>query len=161
MLLPHLTCDDSELANTFDGRKFGHHEMAFYDVRGALTRHRYSKRIYGPERALIILPKILLMVLKANVDTLVDFLQVVQDHPVLKYADPADRTYNLYKAAAAAAEKILRAGILQVSGFRHPHNRCGSLSVSLLVSKLGNLARYVYQRLSHSPPKPLPGLLWE
>ena len=70
--------------------------------------------------ALVLLPEILPQVSEASVDTIVDFLQVVQDHPLLKYADPTGSKYDLYKAATEAAEKILTPELIQVSSFLRP-----------------------------------------
>jgi len=132
-----LTCGHSNiLLNTFEDPKY---KLVLHYVWRInwLPDRMMSKRIYGPEEALTLLPKILPKVLEAGLDTLDDFLQVVQDHPLSKYTDPSDRRYDLYKAAAEAAEKLLDRELFQVSAFfLHPHNRCGSLGISLFVQQM-------------------------
>ena len=41
----------------------------------------------------------------------------MQDHPLLKYADPADRMFDLYQAAAAASKKFLGPELFEVCGY--------------------------------------------
>ena len=89
---------------------------------------------------MILLQNILPKVSEASVDTLDEFLQVVQDHPLLNYADPADRMYDLYKAAAEASEKFLDPKLFEVSGYLHPHNRVAYWSSSLLLA-IGGTSR--------------------
>jgi len=119
-----LTCGRSEFSDTFEDPKFGFHKIALHNVWGGNVSGRsvpvHSSRLYDPGEALTLLPKILPKVLEADVDTLDDFLQVVQDHPPLKYTDPAHRMYDLYKAAAEAAEKLLDRELFRVSAFFTP-----------------------------------------
>lgn len=99
----------SEVSETFKDPKSGHRYSAkttFHNDWDQLRTTSDANRICGKEPAMILLPKILPKVTEANVDTLDEFLQVVQDHPLLKYADPADRIFDLYQAAAAASEKF-------------------------------------------------------
>jgi len=87
-----------------------------------------------------LLPKILPKVTEASVDTLDKFLQVVQDHPLLKYADPADRMYDLYQATAAASENFLGPELFEVCGYYIPHNRVAHWYFPLL-SAIGGASR--------------------
>lgn len=105
----------SEVSETFKDPKSGHRYSAKTTLHNDWDQLRTTgdaNRICGKEPAMI-LPK----VTEANVDTLDEFLQVVQDHPLLKYADPADRMFDLYQAAAAASEKFLGPELFEVCGY--------------------------------------------
>ena len=110
-------------------------EATFHNIRDAIGTSRYTNlKIPGDEPAMILLQKILPMVTEASFDTLDEFLQVVQDHPLLKYADPAGRMYDLYKATAKASEKFLGPELFKVCGHFHllVHNRVAHWYSSLL-----------------------------
>jgi len=111
----------SEVSKTFKFKKFGRRYSAkttFCTVRDEIWRESDTDWISGEEPAMILLLKILPKVTEASVDTLDEFLQVVQDHPLLKYVDPADRMYyDLYQAAAAASEKFLGPELFEVCDY--------------------------------------------
>jgi hypothetical protein len=110
----------SEVSKTFEDPKFGHRyfdETSFHNSWHELGTSRDTNQISGEYPTMVLLPKILPKVTEASVETLDEFLQVVQDHPLLKYADPADEMYDLYRATAAASEKVLGPELFEVRGY--------------------------------------------
>jgi hypothetical protein len=110
----------SEVSKTFEDPKFGHRyfdETSFHNSWHESGTSRDTNHISGEYPTMALLPKILPKVTEASVDTLDEFLQVVQDHPLLKYVDPADEMYDLYRAAAAASEKVLGPELFEVRGY--------------------------------------------
>jgi hypothetical protein len=146
---------NSEVRKTFEDPKFGRRsrnsaETTFHAITDGIGAPRFVHQMSGVGPAMILLPKILPKVTDASVDTLDKFLQVVQDHPLLKYADPTDKMYDLYQAAAAASEKFLGPELFRVSDYFHPHNCVAHRSFSF-VRDWGSVARYVKRKLLDWP----------
>ncbi|KIM41355.1 hypothetical protein M413DRAFT_147230 [Hebeloma cylindrosporum] len=82
-----------------------------------LTFHRFNGMEISSEEelSLVLLPKILPKVPEAEADSLDEFLEIVRDHPLLKYFDPTNELYRLYKEVSDASERYLTPDIFNVS----------------------------------------------
>jgi hypothetical protein len=85
-----------------------------------LTFHSFNgmKTPSEEELSLLLLPKILPQIPEAGTDsTLLEFLKIIQDHPLLKYFHPTNELYWLHKEVSAAVELYLTPDLFKVSRF--------------------------------------------
>ena len=66
---------------------------------------------------MLLLPKILPQVPEAGTDSLLEFLRIVKDHPLLKYFHSMNELYWLHKEVSAAVEQYLTPSLFKVSCF--------------------------------------------
>jgi len=84
--------------------------LAFHSFNGLETPSE-------EELSLLLLPKILPKVPEAGTKTLIEFLRIVRDHPLLKYFPPTNELYWLHKEVSDVAEQYLTSDLFKVSCF--------------------------------------------